>query len=138
MDQKILELKNDSRESYQLLMKFEKFMNSSNPQLISQLYHSHAIVSLSDFPSKKGLTAIDSLYTQIFETMGFQIQLKLLDIKSLDSSFFVYAYIKGDAILRSENISIPETSRHFFLVEKKNAQWKIVRDLSNRYDGNEY
>ena len=108
---------------------YEKALNNSSVEGISQIFTGDGIVILQGSPTMIGADAIQQFYIKLFEALDFDLQFNIDEVVQMSSDWaFVRTSTTGTNMVLANNSSRAGSGHEIFILKKqKDGNWKIAR-----------
>ncbi|NER09823.1 YybH family protein [Muriicola jejuensis] len=116
----------------ELLMNYEKALNTSDAKLAQSLYTKDGIFMPTEAPSGIGSEGILRSYEYVFSQIQLSIAFTIEEIVVEGNMAFAVTSSKGMVKIHANGMEVPEANRELFVFEKVEGDWKIARYMFNK------
>jgi uncharacterized protein (TIGR02246 family) len=122
----------DEGEIRDVLVRYERALNSGDTDLAVSCYAADAVVMPTALPTVEG-AALRGWYARFFETTKMDVTFTIDEV-AVASGTVAYALTRshGTQTVLARGTSSPESNREVFIFAREDGAWKISRYLFNK------
>ncbi|SFN40724.1 conserved hypothetical protein [Chryseobacterium oleae] len=127
-----MDLQTEKQAIEKVLMTYEDALNTSDVNKVLQVYGEDGMFMPTTLPTATGTEELKESYTSIFKMIQLTVKFTIEEIIVSGDVAFVRTSSKGTVLIHANGETGSEANREFFLLQKKNGEWKITRYMFNK------